>query len=54
MRTALIGALLGIIILSQWQGGACRYVCTPYGPYWHCDERQGPSYPPNQPPPRCS
>lgn len=49
----VVAFITSLFFTSQAQG-ACYWRCDWYGnPYWYCDERIGPSYPPTSPPPHC-
>lgn len=53
MRVLLLAAVMVFALELTQNRGNCYWVCTPFGIVWHCDERYGPSYPPDRPPPRC-
>ena len=55
MKTVIGALVIGMTMIYTpvQYGGYCRWICSSFGPVWHCDERAGPFYPPNYPPPRC-
>jgi len=44
---------VAVLPLINVQANNCYWLCGPFGPVWHCDERYGPYRPPQPPPPRC-